>query len=165
MARSEATKQSSAPCVAPGLLRGACHRAGIRPTRWLTMTLRRRGSAFSRHDVSEVFKVTPPHKEEGAGKTGCALHPRSHVQCASKESAHEQTGSAETLRPSLRNGFTAYIVLSLVNRSLLPPSPPRGRTQACALVHAPLASTAARPNVSDEGLTPLFRDRMHTKSR
>src|SRR6202046_2767325 len=63
---------------------------------------------------------------EGAGKTGCALHPRSHVQCASKESAHEHTGSAETLRPSLRNGFTTYIVLSLVNRSLLPPSPPGG---------------------------------------
>ena len=64
---------------------------------------------------------------EGAGKTGCALHPRSHVQCASKESAHEHTGSAETLRPSLRSGSTAYIVLSLVNRSLLPPSPPERR--------------------------------------
>jgi hypothetical protein len=34
-------------------------------------------------------------KEEGAGKSGCALHPRSHVQCASKESAHEHTGEAE----------------------------------------------------------------------
>jgi hypothetical protein len=62
-------------------------------------------------------------KQKGAGKTGCALHPRSHVHCASKENAHEHTGSAETLRPSLRNGFTTYIVLSLVNRSLLPPSP------------------------------------------
>jgi hypothetical protein len=31
-----------------------------------------------------------------------------------KESAHEHTGSAETLRPSLRNGFTAYFVLSPV---------------------------------------------------
>jgi hypothetical protein len=32
------------------------------------------------------------------------------VSCAmgSKEDAHEHTGSAETLRPSLRNGFTAY---------------------------------------------------------
>jgi hypothetical protein len=29
-----------------------------------------------------------------------------------QESAHEHTGSAETLRPSLRNGFTAYFVLS-----------------------------------------------------
>jgi hypothetical protein len=31
------------------------------------------------------------------------------------KNAHEHTGSAETLRPSLRNGFTAYFVLSPVN--------------------------------------------------
>src|SRR4249919_1235932 len=30
---------------------------------------------------------------------------------AHRERAHEHTGSAETLRPSLRNGFTAYFVL------------------------------------------------------
>jgi hypothetical protein len=55
-----------------------------------------------------------PLKSEGAGKTGCALHPRSRVQCAFKESAHEHTGSAESIRPSLRNGFTAYSALSSV---------------------------------------------------
>src|SRR5258707_2783371 len=32
-----------------------------------------------------------------------------------KQNAHEHTGSAESIRPSLRNGFTAYIALSLVN--------------------------------------------------
>ena len=32
-----------------------------------------------------------------------------------KKCAHEHTGSAETLRPSLRNGLTAYFVLSPVN--------------------------------------------------
>src|SRR5882757_3040584 len=32
-----------------------------------------------------------------------------------QRNAHEHTGSAETLRPSLRNGFTAYIALSPVN--------------------------------------------------
>jgi hypothetical protein len=31
-----------------------------------------------------------------------------------KKNAHEHTGSAETLRPSLRNGFTAYSALSPV---------------------------------------------------
>jgi hypothetical protein len=38
------------------------------------------------------------------------------VSCASctKENAHEHTGSAETLRPSPRNGFTAYFALSPV---------------------------------------------------
>jgi hypothetical protein len=29
-----------------------------------------------------------------------------------KENAHEHTGSAEDIRHSLRNGFTAYFVLS-----------------------------------------------------
>jgi hypothetical protein len=32
-----------------------------------------------------------------------------------KEDAHEHTGSAESIRPSLRNGFTAYFVLFPVN--------------------------------------------------
>ena len=31
-----------------------------------------------------------------------------------KQSAHEHTGSAEAIRPSLRNGFTAYFALSPV---------------------------------------------------
>ena len=34
---------------------------------------------------------------------------------AHRERAHEHTGSAETLRPSLRSGLTAYFVLSPVN--------------------------------------------------
>jgi hypothetical protein len=38
------------------------------------------------------------------------------------ENAHEHTGSAEAIRPSLRNGFTAYFALSPVSRALLPPS-------------------------------------------
>ena len=58
-------------------------------------------------------KNFPPSPIEGAGKTGCALHPRSRVQTCAKN-AHEHTGSAESIRPSLRNGFTAYSVLSLV---------------------------------------------------
>jgi hypothetical protein len=31
-----------------------------------------------------------------------------------KKCAHEHTGSAESIRPSLRNGFTAYFALSPV---------------------------------------------------
>src|SRR5262245_21174187 len=58
---------------------------------------------------------------EGAGKTGCAPHPRSRVQFAHKERAHEHTGSAETLRPSLHNGFTAY-TRSPRRTAFLPPS-------------------------------------------
>ncbi len=64
-----------------------------------------------------------PENSEGAGKTGCALHPRSRVQCAQTKCAHEHTGSAETLRPSLRNGFTAYNVLSPENGSFASVAP------------------------------------------
>jgi hypothetical protein len=35
-----------------------------------------------------------------------------------QKTAHEHTGSAEAVRPSLRNGFTAYFVLSLVRPGL-----------------------------------------------
>jgi len=45
---------------------------------------------------------------EGAGKTGCALHPRSRVQGVERD-AHEHTGSAEAVRPSLRNGFNGFL--------------------------------------------------------
>ena len=44
------------------------------------------------------------------------------MQMGDKESAHEHTGSAESIRPSLRSGFTAYNVISPVRRALLPPS-------------------------------------------
>jgi hypothetical protein len=41
--------------------------------------------------------------------------------------AHEHTGSAENIRHSLRNGFTAYIALTPGYRAFLPPSPPGNR--------------------------------------
>jgi hypothetical protein len=42
------------------------------------------------------------------------VHAAPTVSCAKvhKRNAHEHTGSAEAIRHSLRNGFTAYIVLS-----------------------------------------------------
>jgi hypothetical protein len=92
--------------------------------------------------------------------------------------AHEHTGSAETLRPSLRNGFTAYFVLTPAT-GLLPPSfadcsahltPAPGRqvhtTSPYALAslvreHAP---TPLRPPLPVPRLrrrpTPLWWDRM-----
>jgi len=45
----------------------------------------------------------------------CKLH---------KECAHEHTGSAEAIRHSLRNGFTAYAVLSPASEFVLSPSLP-----------------------------------------
>ena len=49
-------------------------------------------------------------KSEGAGKTGCLLHPRSRVRFAQTK-GHTSIQGSGTLRPSLRNGFTAYFVL------------------------------------------------------
>jgi hypothetical protein len=54
-----------------------------------------------------------PRKSEGAGNAGCALHPRSRVQCAQGVRTRAYR-AAEAIRHSLRNGFTAYSVLSLV---------------------------------------------------
>jgi hypothetical protein len=60
----------------------------------------------SRGIICPSCRLGSPRKE-GAGNAGCALHPRSRVQWVDG-SAHEHTGSAEALRHSLRNGFTAY---------------------------------------------------------
>jgi hypothetical protein len=60
----------------------------------------------SRGMICPSFGLGSPRRE-GAGNAGCTLHPRSRVQWV-EGSAHEHTGSAEALRHSLRNGFTAY---------------------------------------------------------
>jgi len=59
------------------------------------------------------------------GSRECRVRAAPAVSCASctKKCAHEHTGSAEAIRHSLRNGFTAYAVLSPENRALLSPSP------------------------------------------
>src|SRR5271154_2243119 len=89
----------------------------------------------SRDTMRPSFAKSSPQKNrgrrrpsrEGAGKTGCALHPRSRVQRVDKKSAHEHTGSAEAVRPSLRNGFTAYTLLSPARPGLLVTVTPRKR--------------------------------------
>src|ERR1700760_4741405 len=94
---------------------------------------------------------------------------------AVKKDAHEHTGSAEAVRPSLRNGFTAYFVLSPVI-GFLPPSSlrslllknltPAPRRQDHTT--SPSASRAVRhlrirvhripSRVRDDRDTPLVRD-------
>jgi hypothetical protein len=58
-----------------------------------------------------------PFNEEGAGNAGRRLAPA--VSCANSASvcAHEHTGTAGAARHSLRDGFTAYTVLSLETNS------------------------------------------------
>ena len=73
--------------------------------------------AFSRPTAPEVcMNLSPPSKTEGAENAGCTLHPRSRVHDVVR-CAHEHTGTVGTRRHSLRNGLTAYAVLSLETNS------------------------------------------------
>src|SRR3954471_22865720 len=79
--------------------------------------------AFSRLNSPEFcfsFPALGDQRAQGRPDARCTrgLVCNSHNRCA-----HEHTGPAENTRPSLRNGFTAYVVVVLVRRALLPPSP------------------------------------------
>ena len=67
------------------------------------MTVKKR----SRGAMRPSFEETLPSKYRGRREDRVRAAPA--VSCAMcTRNAHEHTGSAETLRPSLRNGFTAY---------------------------------------------------------
>src|SRR6266851_3182510 len=98
-------------------------RMRIRATRWLAMTDRKFRFKFQTAD-------TCPHSRGGrrprfafrvpqtGGSRKCRMRAAPAVSRAKgKENAHEHTGSAEALRHSLRNGFTAYIALSPATNS------------------------------------------------
>src|SRR2546430_13348007 len=70
------------------------------------MTSRSRGALRPRFASSFALLET-----EGAGETGCLLHPRSRVRFAQTKMHTSIQGSGNTPAPSLRNGFTAYFVL------------------------------------------------------
>jgi hypothetical protein len=71
--------------------------------------------AISRRIATEVCSLNFPPSSRGRREDRVLAAPAVSRADCTKQNAHEHTGSAETLRPSLRNGFTAYIVLSLVN--------------------------------------------------
>jgi hypothetical protein len=94
-------------------------------------------SAISRRVSPEVCILLPSSKTEGAGKTGCLLHPRSRVRFAQNKTAHEHTGQLE------HSGLPRAMALRLTSCSprrtaLLPPSP--------ALLIASLTPAPRRPN-------------------
>jgi hypothetical protein len=73
--------------------------------------------AISRHELPEVCGKLSTLSNRGRREDRVLAAPAvSRANCANKN-AHEHTGSAETLRPSLRNGFTAYNVISPENGS------------------------------------------------
>jgi hypothetical protein len=62
-----------------GLLRGACHRARIRATRWLAMTWKH-VCPISRHDLPELSKFVVPPKDRG--RRECRVRAAPAVSCA-----------------------------------------------------------------------------------
>ena len=87
-----------------------------------------------------AFRLPSP-KSEGAGKTGCLLHPRSRVRFAQTKTAHEHTGQRE------HSGLPCAMALRLTSCSsrrtaLLPPlsvrsftSPERNASTATSEPH------------------------------
>ena len=101
-----------------GLLRGACHRARIRATRWLAMTARCT-FAFPRHHAPELCLNDPPKRGRGATPRGERGMPgarctrsRAWWVVNTRVSHHGRTGITRHSRT--RMVLTVYFVLSLV---------------------------------------------------
>jgi hypothetical protein len=80
-------------------------------------------SAFSRRDAPELCVNSHPLKTRGRRESRVRAAPAVSCAIGAQKCAHEHTRPAESIRLSLRSGFTAYFVLSPVSRALLPPSP------------------------------------------
>jgi hypothetical protein len=78
--------------------------------------------AIPRRDAPELYEQFRPSKEKRAQGMPGARCTRGLVRKGRQKSAHEHTGSAEDIRHSLRNGFTAYTALSSATNSFLSPS-------------------------------------------
>ena len=107
--RSEAMTECGAACIALSIR--------ISPE---DTSSRSRGSSRP-----SFASLSHPQMKEGAGKTGSRLAPIDRHARSRLRMLHAQrvTGQPETSRPSLRSGFTAYVVLSPGSDALLPPSP------------------------------------------
>src|SRR5258708_34386240 len=72
---------------------------------------------------ARAFVISTLVKRRGRREDRVRAAPAVSCAICTEESAHEHTGSAETLRPSPRNGFTAYNVLSPVTGFLATVAP------------------------------------------
>jgi hypothetical protein len=82
------------------------------------------GFAFSRREVPEVCVSFAPSRTEGAGKAGCALHPRSRVQMHKEMRTRAYRSSGGIPAFPARWFYGLYRAL-LGDRAFLPPSPLR----------------------------------------
>ena len=87
--------------------------------------------SISRRIAPEVcWKLFALDGQRAQGRPG-ARCTRGLVCNVHKECAHEHTGPAESIRPSLRNGFTAYNVLSPENGSFASVAPREAVASRC----------------------------------
>jgi hypothetical protein len=73
--------------------------------------------AFSRRHSPEVCIDLVLFENRGRREDRVRAAPAVSCAMCTKKCAHEHTGSAESIRPSLRNGFTAYGALSPATNS------------------------------------------------
>ena len=132
-------------------------------------------ASFASNDRPRIQRRSAtPSGEQGRPGARCT---RDLACKGRKKDAHEHTGSAEAVRPSLRDGFTAYSALSLATGFLSPSSlrslllknltPASGRQDHAI---SPSTSRAVRqkrigvhripPHVRDDRETPLVWDGM-----
>jgi hypothetical protein len=99
----------------PFILRGAQERAP--QDDGIDMDARSRSASARRLAAAKrpSFAKSLPSKDRGRREDRVRAAPAVSCAMCTKKCAHEHTGSAESIRPSLRNGFTAYSVLSSVN--------------------------------------------------
>jgi hypothetical protein len=96
------------------------------PTAQASLSVRRHASAFPRHDLPEfLLHLLTLSLERAQGRPGAGWHPWASVPKKCTRNAQRKHRAAETTRPSLRDGLTAYAGLSSVTNSLLSPSPRR----------------------------------------
>src|SRR3954451_6969917 len=116
---------------------------------------------------ARALRGFPPSETRGRRESRVRAAPVVSCAIVIGKNAHEHTGSAEAVRPSLRNGFTAYNVISSVTGFFATVAPGKLDTSVGvsgphdfavligALVSRAAASIASRSNVHDDREAPL----------
>src|ERR1700710_1075805 len=92
--------------------------------RLLVFEHRTNKSPRSRGTMRPKFSISfALFNKEGAGKTGCALHPRSRRHVAQGKCAHEHTGSADNTPASPTQWLYGLYEIVLVTLLFVTPSP------------------------------------------
>src|SRR6266849_10395217 len=134
-----------------GLLRGACHRARIRATRWLAMTAKHAFAASPRYAPEPLINL-PPNR--GRGERRMPVAPAASCALGSGRTHTSNNEYPGITRRSRTQWFYGLFRALPGDRALLPPSP-------CGLK---VLSSPVEPNEPPQDLTPASRRQDHTTS-